>query len=97
MTGLESLEQLKKINYSQHWVVKQFATSHLDTIEKNLKALEIILKKKVDMYFIDICENAKCYNRFFDYDKKRLLKDYEFNLLKEFYINYDSFQKNKNK
>lgn len=52
-------------------------------LNKALEALEIILKKKVDMYFIDICENAKCYNRFFDFDENRLLEEYEFILLKD--------------
>lgn len=57
---------------------------------QDCEALEIILNKKVDMFFIDICENAKHYNRFFDFDKNRLLEEYEFNLLKDLWQNYKS-------
>lgn len=39
LTPIEALRELRKITNSQHWIVQQFATSHLDIIETALKRI----------------------------------------------------------
>lgn len=54
---------------------------HLDTIEKELKALEIIKTKKVYMTRLMSAESVEYYNKLYN-DRFSLTKD-EFDLLKE--------------
>ena len=82
--GLEELYKLKElIEYSTDLDSANWANK-IDTIEKELKVLEIIKNKRVDFDIIcqSICiedYNQKTRNCFF----KRPLKQEEFNLLKE--------------
>jgi hypothetical protein len=66
--------------------VKTVEGMPVDIIEKALKALEIIKKKKVDTYLLALTKNVNQYNRLFEehlISLCRLLTQEEFDLLKE--------------
>lgn len=77
MTGLEALQDLRDV---QGWNEIEY-TKRLDTIEIELKALEIIKNKCVDLEYLKCCENYKQYKTLYSYWNKITKKEYD--LLKE--------------
>lgn len=98
MTGLEIVSVM--INgankYEKETGVKNppvyFSKSNLLVIEKELKALEIIKEKRVDLPYLRCCiednQSVERYNEYIrnktmDYDHEQELTEEEFNILKE--------------
>ena len=54
-----------------------------EIIEKELKALEIVKKKQVDVYRLMTCETLATYNLNYAILRKNELRKYEYDLLKE--------------
>lgn len=83
--GLKALEELKKQSETHRWLEQQFEKEWLDIIEKELKALEIIKEKGIDVIELEYAKKAKTYN---EHTKMRYSKDYteeEFKLIKEIF------------
>ena len=93
--GLEDFKELKKINcfYCQYHINEECVNDKCiwNNVEKELKVLEIIKEKKVDVGQLTICFSLKDYNKYI-FDKFRLADDEiqertltqeEFDLLKE--------------
>lgn len=80
--GLEALNDLKELlNKSyvdSYWLVE----SHI--IEKELKVLEIIKEKSVDIFELRCCSSAKEYNERMVANFLKLTQE-EFNLLKRYW------------
>ena len=98
MTGLEALNKfvnifaeycLKTQHQEMNATNMQTAVEYLArseecrTIEKSLKALEIIKEKNVDIRWIEVCDTVKDYNKGRDEHLNYELTEEEFNLLKE--------------
>ena len=78
MTGLEALERIEN-EYSIGEAV--FYKEDFNQVRKELKALEIIKEKTVDIWLIQNKKTLKQYNSMVD--ESRQLTQEEFNLLKE--------------
>lgn len=76
MTGLEALKIVEKDCED----LEQVPYGEMATIEKSLKALEIIKKKTVDIWLIQNKKTLKQYNSMVD--ESRQLTEEEFELLK---------------
>lgn len=72
--GLEALKEIKSEPFS--W---EKLKDSLDTIEKELKALEIVKKKLVDVNWLKGCDELEDYN----FCNNIELTQEEYNLLKE--------------
>jgi thiamine monophosphate synthase len=86
--GLEALESLETEYYTKNGVrFLEFRDDdeRLDTIEKELKALEIIKEKDVDIYIFQRCETVDKYNSRVIHivGETRELTQEEYDLLKE--------------
>ena len=89
----KGLEALEKIVYEIKWThndgktLTRFDKEQVDIIEKELKALEIIKNKKVNLFHIlvfDDYEQYKAHYPFSEYNaRKDMLTIEEFDLLKE--------------
>lgn len=89
--GLEALKEFRLLvaNYEDKW--SKNTTKHFikcaDTIEKELKALEIIKEKNVDVIYLhyecNCLEDYNEYNQTCELDKDEYLTQEEYNLLKE--------------
>ena len=78
MKGLKVLKELQTKNKNDSGVMRR-----LDIIEKELKAVEIIKKRKVDIDFLLYSSECWQYNmKFFSGDSRQLPQE-EFNILKE--------------
>jgi hypothetical protein len=94
--GLEAISDLRfNISYSQDMDYKE-NNDLCDVVEKELKALEIIVTKKVNLYGDDLYANGVYGLNYYStyehykasceklrYKKKNILTEEEFNLLKE--------------
>lgn len=82
MTALDELEEIKElVNNDKHFKYKNIVNFNCESIEKSLKALEIIKKKTVDIWLIQNKKTLKQYNSMVD-DSRKLTQE-EFNTLKE--------------
>ena len=81
MTGLEALNVLARNVESLEIDTFYECKGAYQTLEKSLKALEIIKKKTVDIWLIQNKKTLKQYNSMVD--ESRQLTEEEFNLLKE--------------
>ena len=72
----KGLEALDRIAYTNGY------DNDIATIEKELKALEIIIKKNVDIRLLKGCKYVDTYNDNIGYDEE-VLTDEEFGLLME--------------
>ena len=80
--GLEALKDIKQLATTIEFDYKKdkvFVKEELDIIEKELKALEIIKNKKVDVSFLEL--GLEQYNT--NLRKKHQLTQEEYDLLKE--------------
>ena len=83
---LEDLKKLKKL--ASVYAGDKYAQVIIEDIEKELKALEIIKKKNVDVEgFKEALKSAiflqlETYNNWVRYDKERMLVEEEYELLK---------------
>lgn len=81
------LETIKLIKLGADW--SEFALKKIDDVEKAVKALEIIIKKNVDVEgFKEALNNAEflqleTYNSWVRYDKERMLTEEEFCTIRE--------------
>ena len=85
MNGLEALEKLPKWLDDEHRDSEEEyfkASEEYKTIEKELKAFEIIKTKKVETYHLSRCKTLIEYNSAWDICGMDLTQD-EFDLLKE--------------
>lgn len=81
--GLEELNKLvSHIETEYHSDDYYECINAKSTIETELKALEIIIKKSVDIRLLKGCKYAYVYNDNIGYDEE-VLTDEEFDLLKE--------------
>lgn len=94
--GLDALKQLKDISY---FIIEVYSNNeplkenqrdsrqcfmyYCKNIEKELKALEIIKKKNVDIELLNGCDNVYKYNVYFPFLIIYQLTQEEFELLKE--------------
>lgn len=87
--GLEALEELKKdltpMNFSRIEKLDRYKVIEkaLKDKEKELKALEIIKKKKVNVGDFVRCKSVEDYNEYCCYGKEETLTQEEYDLLKE--------------
>ena len=88
--GLEALKNIKKERptYFSTLYDLDMWKEDIEVIEKELKVLDIIIKKQVRTDWLDICDNVNIYNNTFALlDEKRFLTEEDFNLLKEVLFN----------
>lgn len=81
MTSLEAIKYLKE-NKRRHWLEGDLSKVSLESIENDLKVLELIKEKKVDiafLVFLGIYSPLEEYNRW----SKCKLTPEEFNLIVE--------------
>lgn len=80
--GLEAFERIKNITYDRTdlYGIEEYRKS-LDTIEKSLKALEIIKEKRVNIHLLILSDSLEKYN--FNLLPYRKLTQEEYDLLKE--------------
>lgn len=91
MKPLEALERIKNTQIKSAFdfdyiYIKDDRKKEVEIIETQLKALEIIVKKYVDIAMVNACENAKNYNAWCDTGvswSNEYLSQEEFDLLKE--------------
>ena len=90
MTTLDEIEEIKElVNNDKHFKYKNIVSFNCESIEKSLKALEIIKEKKVDIRALEYTRNYKEYNaRILNLHPTITTSVYfltkeEFNLLKE--------------
>jgi hypothetical protein len=95
--GLEALKQIATLETEgPEFTVEYILPEQIETIEKELKALEIIVTKKVNLYGDDLYANGVYGLNYYStyehykasceklrYKKKSILTEKEFNLLKE--------------
>ena len=83
--GLEALERIKNTPTYDNGLVKDFHPSCCEIIEKELKALEIIINKNVNTHLIKISSSLTQYHKFLKggFCKYRELTQEEYDLLKE--------------
>ena len=83
MTGLEILEEIKDELYNFK-DISEYSKNQFSTIEKELRALEIMKKKKVNVVIVLYSKNLEEYNSTvgFYFSKNQLTQD-EYDLLKE--------------
>ena len=82
--GLDALKYLKE-NKRRHWLDNDKSTESLDIIEKELKALEIIILKNVDIRHIKWVATLEGYNM--DKDNSDKLTREEYDLINEVFKN----------
>lgn len=81
MTVLDELEEIKElVNNDKHFKYKNIVNFNCESIEKSLKAFEIIKEKRVDCKSLVECSCAEEYNDIW-FDTS--ITEEEFNLLKE--------------
>ena len=81
--GLGALESIKQtIRLKNDGYINLFETLDFLSIEKELKALEIIKKKKVNLELLPQCNNVRIYNKCVHYFDRQLDQE-DFDLLKE--------------
>ena len=78
--ALEALERIEN-EYSIYEAV--FYKEDFEQVRKELKALEIIKEKEVNMQVFNQCEDVETYNKVYIKQKDRQLTQEEFNLLKK--------------
>lgn len=83
MTGIESLEEIKKgiANCCYDGKKLGYYKPHFDTIEKELKALEIIKENDISFFWLKYCNNVKEYNQ--KVEDFLSITEEEFELIKE--------------
>lgn len=81
LTPLEALRNLTQIAYGSSDDIDDKIKNYFELIEKSLKALEIIKKKKVDVWFILISNSVEDYN--LNSGCKYPLTQEQYDLLKE--------------
>ena len=79
MTGLEALEQLRNDIENRALL---FSEDKLEIIEKELKALEIIKEKKVNLDILTQCDSVELYNKCIHYFDRQLTQE-EYDSLKK--------------
>ena len=82
--GLDALKYLKE-NKRRHWLDNDKSTESLDIIEKELKALEIIIEKNVEVKWLKIAATLEGYNM--DKDNSDKLTREEYDLINEVFKN----------
>lgn len=88
MNALDELEEIKElVNNDKHFKYKNIVNFNCESIEKFLKALEIIKEKDVNIGLVKVLGSVEQYNQTYVYDNmlnvKWCLTEEEFNLLKE--------------
>jgi len=92
MNSLEALERIKRFSFVKDCekdevsTIGEFLPNTIKSIEKDLKAFEIIKEKRVDVNDLLLFVSRKAYNDFViacDDNKKRVLTKQEYDLLKE--------------
>ncbi len=82
MTTLDELEEIKElVNNDKHFKYKNIVNFNCESIKQALKALEIIIKKKVNILLLELAENVNEYNERIVPNGR--LTEEEFDLLKE--------------
>lgn len=94
--GLEAFNRIKSYFHPKQLLTRELTLNDLDTIEKDLKVLEIIKNKYIHPYdfilcyytmnnkkWIDYEEYKKAYLKYYENDKFMLTEE-EYDLLKEF-------------
>ena len=83
MTVLDELNEIKElVNNDKHFKYKNIVNFNCESIEKSLKALEIIKEKNVEMALFNDSKTVEDYNHNRNWGAKELTEE-EFNLLKE--------------
>ena len=87
MKGLDALKEIKEVNYYEddETIDEDYLniSNYIDIIEKELKALEIIKNKNVDIRGIKEINNVHEYNVKFPTTLNEFLEEQEYDLLKE--------------
>ena len=91
MKGLEALKTVKKL--ASAYAGDKYAETLTEEIEKELKALEIIKNKKVNIYHIWVFDNYTQYKEHYKFSEYHAIEDMltfeEFDLLKK-QLNYEN-------
>ena len=86
MTSLESIKYLKE-NKRRHWLEGDLSKGSLESIENDLKVLEILKEKQVDISLLMDSPNVGHYNRNYEHSRiiylQRALTQEEFNQIKD--------------
>ena len=89
MKGLEALENVKKL--ASAYAGDKYAQALTENIEKELKALEIVDKKRVNVHKFKWCVFKKYYVNYYNLnfcdEDDQFLNEQEFDLLKEVFCN----------
>ena len=82
--GLEALKELEDYYIEKSDIITVYVgdTEQCEIIEKELKALEIIRKKKVNCLYIAVCKSVNEYNNIIPCENDELTQE-EYDLLKE--------------
>lgn len=84
MKGLEAFLELTKLDLGKPLrnAGNEEIYKKMSLVKKELKALEIIVAKCVDMYRLAVADNVVSYNKWIEFDEYWLTEE-EFNLIKE--------------
>lgn len=84
--GLEAFNRIKSYFHPKQLLTRELTLNDLDTIEKELKALEIIKNKNVNVFGLHLSQpywNVNDYNELVKLQHDRYLTQEEYDLLKE--------------